>query len=194
MKRLLFLVLLLSAPGLIGFWAVQEISASGPMIYDQADLEVINHPDIFKWKWSKRAKVEETMPVPTPKVEEPMPVREAPPSEWKPMPEKMVYFDYDKSVLKPEAKAAIQKNVQYLREKPNARLLVEGHCDERGTNEYNLALGERRAEAVKNYMIDLGINGSRITTKSWGEEKSVEMGHNEAAWSKNRRAEMFFAE
>ncbi|RJP21596.1 MAG: peptidoglycan-associated lipoprotein Pal [Candidatus Omnitrophota bacterium] len=165
-------------------------------LYLKADLQEINHPDLFKWRFAKKAPPVEPEPVvtppPTPPPTEPQ-VREPEPLKWEPMPEKLVYFDYDKSMLRPEAKAAIQKNVQFLKENPNTRILIEGHCDERGTNEYNLALGERRAESVKNYMIELGIDSSRISTKSWGEEKPVAQGHNEAAWKQNRRAEMFFA-
>ncbi len=164
----------------------------------QTDLMVVTHPDIFKWRWSKKKAVEPTE-TPPPKVEPPeekptIPVRKEVNGTRKPLPIKTIYFDYDKSVLKPDAKAAIQKNVQFLKEHPNADVVIEGHCDERGTNEYNMALGERRAETVKNYMIDLGIDVSRIKTKSCGEEIPAVPGHSEAAWSKNRRAELFYYE
>lgn len=163
--------------------------------YIKADLSVVNHPDLFKWKFAKK---ETVVPTPTPAPIDrttPTPVPTRPEGKiWQPLPEKTVYFDYDKSLLKPEGKAAIQKNVQFLKQNPSYSILIEGHCDERGTEEYNIALGERRAEAVKNYMIDLGIEEERITTKSWGEEKPVDPGHNESAWRKNRRAEMFFSE
>jgi len=160
--------------------------------YLRADLAVINHPDIFKWRFAKRGpKVQVTAtPVPTQKPD--LPIRRPDDSQKKPLPIKTVYFDYDKSVLKPEAKAAIQTNVQFLKENPETKVFIDGHCDERGTNEYNLALGERRAESVKNYMVDLGIAADRITTKSWGEEQPVDPGHNEAAWKQNRRAEMYY--
>jgi peptidoglycan-associated lipoprotein len=107
---------------------------------------------------------------------------------------KTVYFDYDKSILKPNGMASVHRNAEFLKLHPKARILIEGNCDERGTNEYNLALGERRAQAIKNYMINSGIDASRITTKSWGEERPIGLGHNESSWWQNRRGDMFFVE
>jgi len=98
-----------------------------------------------------------------------------------------VYFDYDKSDLKPAARATLEKKAAWLRSNPQFKLKVEGHCDERGTVEYNLALGERRAKSAVKYLNALGISGDRMTTVSYGEEKPADPGHNEAAWSKNRR-------
>ena len=99
-----------------------------------------------------------------------------------------VYFDFDKSVLKPEAQTLLKKKADWLKANANTKLLVEGNCDERGTAEYNLALGERRAESAKKFLTDLGIDAKRISTISYGEERPVDSQHNEAAWAKNRNA------
>ena len=99
-----------------------------------------------------------------------------------------VFFAFDKSDLTSESRAILADNAEVLRSNPNATIIVEGHCDERGTEEYNLGLGERRASSVKNYLTSLGISSSRIQTISYGEEKPFEWGHNENAWSRNRRA------
>lgn len=98
-----------------------------------------------------------------------------------------IYFDYDKSELKPEARAVLKKKAEWLRNNPNFSARIEGHCDERGTNEYNLALGERRANAAWRFLNALGISGSRLTTISYGEERPADPGQNQDAWSKNRR-------
>lgn len=101
---------------------------------------------------------------------------------------KPVYFAYDQYTLAPEAQAALQFNADVLRKAPNVRIVVEGHCDERGTDEYNLALGERRARAAVDYLVSLGVPPGGLTTVSYGSELPVDPGHNEAAWSQNRRA------
>ncbi len=100
---------------------------------------------------------------------------------------KEVYFGYDTYVLTPEAQAALQYNAELLRRAPQAKVVAEGHCDERGTDEYNLALGERRARSVVDYLVTLGVEPHRLSTVSYGEELPVDPGHNEAAWAKNRR-------
>ncbi|MDI6687310.1 MAG: peptidoglycan-associated lipoprotein Pal [Desulfobacterales bacterium] len=99
-----------------------------------------------------------------------------------------IYFDFDKYNLLPVAQQVLQKKADWLSNNPNVSVIIEGHCDERGTNEYNLALGDRRAESARNYLINLGIAGSRLTTVSYGEERPVDSGHDEVAWAKNRRA------
>jgi peptidoglycan-associated lipoprotein len=99
-----------------------------------------------------------------------------------------IYFDFDKSVLKLEAQALLKKKAEWLKANPNSKLLIEGNCDERGTAEYNLALGERRAAAAQSYIVALGIPASRIKTVSYGKEFPFDPGHDEAAWAKNRRA------
>ncbi|MCG6535006.1 MAG: peptidoglycan-associated lipoprotein Pal [Syntrophales bacterium LBB04] len=99
-----------------------------------------------------------------------------------------VRFDFDKFNLRDEARAILNKHGEWLGKNSDVMILVEGHCDERGTAEYNLALGERRANAVAKYLTDMGIDAKRIKTVSYGEEKPLDPGHNEEAWAKNRRA------
>jgi peptidoglycan-associated lipoprotein len=100
-----------------------------------------------------------------------------------------VYFDYDDSTLRPDAREALRKNATFLKSNTGVAVEVQGNCDERGTEEYNLALGKRRAEAAKSYLVDLGVNSSRVATVSFGEEKPVAVGHDEASWAKNRRSD-----
>ncbi len=99
-----------------------------------------------------------------------------------------ILFDYDSAVLSSEARQLLKEKTQWLEENAGRNIVVQGHCDERGTTEYNLALGDQRAVAVKRFLMDLGISGARITTISYGEEKPLDLGHGEAAWAKNRRA------
>ncbi len=99
-----------------------------------------------------------------------------------------IFFDFDQYLLTEEAQKISQKNAEWLRSHPNARVLIEGHCDERGTVEYNLALGERRAQSVKDYLLNLGISPDRISMISYGKEKPFVAGHIEEAWAQNRRA------
>jgi peptidoglycan-associated lipoprotein len=98
-----------------------------------------------------------------------------------------IYFEFDKSRLLPESKAVLRVKAEWLKANPEARAIIEGHCDERGTNEYNLALGDRRAQSAKTYLVDLGIAAERLTCISYGEERPLDPGHDEAAWAKNRR-------
>ncbi|CAA7625650.1 peptidoglycan-associated lipoprotein Pal [Magnetospirillum sp. UT-4] len=98
-----------------------------------------------------------------------------------------VFFDYDKSALRTDAKATLDKQVAWLKKYPTYKMTIEGHADERGTREYNLALGERRANSVKEYMVGAGLPKDRIKTISYGKERPVALGSNEAAWSQNRR-------
>lgn len=98
-------------------------------------------------------------------------------------------FDYDSAVIRPDQMYKLDAVAAYLRQNPMDQLLVEGHCDERGSRVYNMALGERRAQAARNYLIDSGIDPMRIQTLSCGEEMPLDPGHNEEAWRKNRRAE-----
>jgi peptidoglycan-associated lipoprotein len=100
-----------------------------------------------------------------------------------------VYFDYDDSALRPDAKDGLRRNAEYLRSKAQAKAELQGNCDERGTEEYNLALGKRRAEAAKQYLTDLGISAQRLTTVSFGEENPASPGQGESAWAKNRRVD-----
>lgn len=100
-----------------------------------------------------------------------------------------VYFDYDSSSLRADAMDILRGNAEKIKQFPNAYIQIAGHCDERGTQEYNLALGERRALAVRNYLIQLGVSGDRLVTISYGKEFPAVAGSNEAAWAQNRRAE-----
>ncbi len=99
-----------------------------------------------------------------------------------------VHFDYDKSSLGNEARKKIASNAEWMKKNTTAKVTIEGHCDNRGSNEYNIALGERRANAVKDYMVSLGVSASRLNTVSYGEDKPVAMGDSEADHKKNRRA------
>jgi peptidoglycan-associated lipoprotein len=100
-----------------------------------------------------------------------------------------ILFNYDEFALTPQARATLDGIATWMKSNPAKLVLVEGHCDERGTNEYNLALGDRRANSAKTYLTQLGIDGARIYTISYGEERPVAMGSSEAAWVKNRRGE-----
>jgi peptidoglycan-associated lipoprotein len=101
-----------------------------------------------------------------------------------------VYFDYDSNAVKDEFRGLIQAHARYLTDQREPRIRIEGNCDERGSREYNLALGQRRAEAVKKVMTVLGVAEQRIETVSFGEEKPVATGHDEKAWAQNRRADI----
>ena len=97
-----------------------------------------------------------------------------------------IFFDFDKSALKLESQALLKKKADWLKANPAAKLLIEGNTDERGTAEYNLALGERRADSAKKFLVDLGIDAKRISTISYGEERPLDPRHTEEAWAKNR--------
>ncbi|MFQ5510501.1 MAG: peptidoglycan-associated lipoprotein Pal [Candidatus Krumholzibacteriia bacterium] len=99
-----------------------------------------------------------------------------------------IFFDFDKSNLTSEAKRVLEENARQLQDARSKNIVIEGHCDERGTNSYNLALGEKRAKAAKDYLRSLGVAASRVKTVSMGEERPFDSGHTEAAWAKNRRA------
>jgi peptidoglycan-associated lipoprotein len=99
-----------------------------------------------------------------------------------------IYFDTDKFNVDAEDQAALAQQAAYLQQYPNVRATVEGHCDERGTREYNLALGERRANAAKNYLVSLGVPADRLNTVSYGKERPAALGSDEQAWARNRRA------
>ena len=99
-----------------------------------------------------------------------------------------IHFDFDKSDIRANSREILQKNADWLQNNPDIKIQIEGHCDERGTAEYNLALGERRTMSTKKYLISLGISADRIYTISYGEELPIDPNHSEDAWSKNRRA------
>ncbi len=105
-----------------------------------------------------------------------------------------VYFAFDSSDLDEYARASLHGTSDELKENSDVIIQVEGHCDERGTNEYNIALGARRATAVRTFLIEMGVSPDRITTITYGEERPADPGHNEEAWQKNRRAEFVAVE
>ncbi len=147
----------------------------------------------------------EAAPVAAPVVEPPPPPPPPPPAD--PIPDPLaadlveahayayragllgdVFFDFDRAELRPEARERLAKNAEFLRQRPEFTITIEGHCDERGTSEYNLALGERRAQAARAYLASLGISEARLRTASYGEERPVCREQNESCWQQNRRA------
>lgn len=134
-------------------------------------------------------------PVVEQEVKEEVPVVEEEPLEEEPVVTKRempiledVFFDFDKYDLKEEARDALSKNAEELKNNPSVQIIVEGHCDERGTEDYNLALGEKRAKAARDFLVRLGVASGRITIISYGESRPFDPRHNEEAWAKNRRA------
>ena len=97
------------------------------------------------------------------------------------------YFDYDKADIRPDARVALSTTADFLKKYPSIKVIIEGHCDERGSTEYNLGLGDRRASAVKQYLVSLGVSADRLSTVSFGKEKPFCTEHNEACWQQNRR-------
>ena len=117
------------------------------------------------------------------------------PATFERIPElKTVYFDFDKYNIKPEFRDTLNENASWLMNHPKALLRIQGHCDERGTFDYNTALGERRANSIRNYLVSLGINSTRIETISYGEERPTCAQRNESCWSRNRRAEFLVSQ
>ena len=121
-------------------------------------------------------------PAPTPP-----PIAKAPEKEKEP-PLKDIFFDYDKSLIRPDARQTLDQNIEWLRGNPKASIIIEGHCDERGTPEYNLGLGQRRAQAAQDYLVASGVDDKRIKIISYGKERPFVVGHDESAWKWNRRA------
>ena len=165
---------------------------------------------VFAFFLSCRKKVEEAPPPPPPqvkeqpmveKVEKPPVVKEPELSEEeifmaksleeinKEAPLEMIHFDYDKYFIRSDAKPVLEENATWLKKFSSARLLIEGHCDERGTEEYNLALGEKRAKSTLDYLISLGVSPDRMEIISYGKSQPLDPGHNEVAWQKNRRSQ-----
>jgi OOP family OmpA-OmpF porin len=128
-------------------------------------------------------------PPPPPAAAAPVVVPPVVPAPAEPDKLEAVYFDFDKYLIKPDGREAIKRNAEWLQKNPAKKVVVEGNCDERGTNEYNMALGQRRADAAAKYLMDLGIAKDRVGTVSYGEEKPVCKDANEACWSKNRRGD-----
>ena len=105
---------------------------------------------------------------------------------------RIIYFDYDSNTIKPEFQSLIEQHARYLRQNASRHVVIEGHTDERGGREYNLALGQRRSEAVRQALELLGVKDSQVEAVSFGKEKPVDPAHDEAAWSQNRRAEIAY--
>ncbi len=103
------------------------------------------------------------------------------------------YFDYDKADIRADARSALMKTADFLKNYPQIKVMIEGHCDERGSTEYNLALGDRRAQAAKNYLVSLGVASDRMQTVSYGKERPFCTEHDEACWQQNRRAHIVMA-
>ncbi|MBB1091996.1 peptidoglycan-associated lipoprotein Pal [Rhodopseudomonas palustris] len=106
--------------------------------------------------------------------------------------QKIVYFDYDASTIEPQYADLLRAHIGFLRQKPGARVMLQGHTDERGTRSYNLALGDRRTDAVRGFLLAEGVPAGQITTLSYGEERPADAGHDERAWSLNRRVELVY--
>jgi len=102
-------------------------------------------------------------------------------------PLRTVFFDFNSAVLRSDTRETLSGNVEFLKANPSVEVQIEGHCDERGGVQYNLALGERRAQAVKRYLVNMGVSSSRVSTISFGKERPLAFGHDEGAWSQNRR-------
>jgi peptidoglycan-associated lipoprotein len=139
-----------------------------------------------------KAKKVEPPPIPPPVVEKPV-EKPTPPPEVKPeiapLSLTTIYFDYDKSDIRSDARNILAENAKGLTDHPTATIRIEGNCDERGTDEYNLALGQRRADAARDYLVNYGVSGSKLSTISYGESRPVSKGHDESSYSQNRRAD-----
>ncbi len=109
-------------------------------------------------------------------------------------PLKMIHFDYDRFFIREDAKPVLEANAAWLKKFKSAKILIEGHCDERGTEEYNLALGEKRARSTFDYLVSLGVPQDRMRIISYGKSQPLDTGHNEVAWQKNRRAQFLVIE
>lgn len=165
---------------------------------------------VFGFMLSCAKKVEETPPPPPPqvkeqpeveKVEEPTPPKEPELTEEeifmrksleeinREVPLQMIHFDFDRYFIRDDAKPVLEKNASWLKKWDSVQVLIEGHCDERGTEEYNLALGEKRAKSTFDYLVSLGVSSDRIKTISYGKSQPLDTGHNETAWAKNRRSQ-----
>jgi peptidoglycan-associated lipoprotein len=125
-------------------------------------------------------------PPPAPPREEPLAQASAAARADSPL--KDIFYDFDKAEIRQDARVALDDNMRWLKANPKATITIEGHCDERGSSEYNLGLGQRRAKVARDYLVSLGIDGRRIATVSYGKERPFVLGHDESAWRWNRRA------
>jgi peptidoglycan-associated lipoprotein len=145
------------------------VGCGGQEAVEETPAEITEPPEVIEEPEEEPTPVEEPVEIPLPELED-------------------VFFAFDKYNLTAESKRALDNNAAELRRASDTSIIIEGHCDERGTKAYNLALGEKRAKAAKDYLVSLGISSSRITIISYGKERPFDPGHNEAAWAKNRRA------
>ena len=155
----------------------EEVTPSAPMVKPMVSPKPMGDPDAAKREAERLRRLRE--------LERAQKLR----GEIQVFESENIYFNYDRSELLPAAKAILVKKATWLRANPKYKIRIGGHCDERGTNQYNLALGERRANAAWKFLNALGVSGDRLSTISYGEERPANSGHNEGAWAKNRRDE-----
>jgi peptidoglycan-associated lipoprotein len=187
--RILFTVAALAGSlALLGCPKRPEVAQAGPGAVGPGPAPIvappapIPAPRIAETPVTRPAPPAETPVQPVPAPATPAPSAVPPPSQLKD-----VFFEFDRFQIRNDQKAALDENVTWLKANSRVKVSIEGHCDERGTPEYNLALGERRAKAIMNYLVGAGIAADRIVTVSYGEERPFVLGHDEAAWKWNRR-------
>ena len=138
--------------------------------------------------------VEQKKEAPVPKPAPPAVVPKAPEKKEEGVPRDLsfqtIYFDFDKSNIRSDQRVTLERNAQLLSKRQTVKIRIEGHCDERGTDEYNMALGQRRADSVQSFFSDYGISSFRVSTVTYGEMRPADSGHDETAWAKNRRCEI----
>lgn len=187
MKNFRFAVLGLAVVVLFS-WGIgcakKQLKEEGGKVEAQKPMEVEKPKEAQPEKKAPKEEAKEAKEAPPGPKEQPGPAEAA--REEKAL--KDVFYDFDKYDIKPTEAKKLQDDAVWIKKNPNVLVTIEGHCDERGTVEYNLALGERRAEAAKKYLVSLGVKASRLKTISYGKSKPFDPGHDEAAWAKNRRA------
>ena len=152
--------------------------------------QMVKEDDTLAQSPAMTSETPSSTPAPTPVAQEPVVKDESlTDTATAAEPFETIYFDLDSYVLRQDARDALDKNAQWLLKKSSGTVRLEGNCDERGSDEYNLALGEKRAKAAKSYLVTLGVPADRLVTISYGKEKPVDPGHNDAAWAKNRRVD-----
>jgi len=178
-KFRIFFLLFLAIPGLI----LTASCTKKPVLSEQADMPQYQD-DAYDSDTSKSTDIEESGLYDAEKLAQKTAIQEA---KEKFLNEN-IYFGFDKASLSMTAQEKLMIKASWMQNNPSASIIIEGHCDERGTTEYNIALGDKRAEKVKSFMMELGVDDSRIQTVSYGEESPADLGHNENAWQLNRRA------
>jgi len=153
---------------------VEEVPPPPPQVKEQPKVEKVETPPQVKEPELTEEEIFERKTLEELNAEQPL---------------QMVHFDFDKYDIREDAKPVLAANAAWLKKWTSVKILIEGHCDERGTEEYNLALGEKRAKAVFDYLVSLGISSDRMRIISYGKSQPLDPGHNEEAWAKNRRAQ-----